>query len=393
MDGSTSSGTDGTTDGGTDAGTDGGSDAGPGPQDAGVRIETPADACAPFDALPPGVQVLNGGAIIGKTGVSEPVTFTLPSDVQSFTVVLSAGPEVTLLLARMEDPNRRVLVSDDGALGLTQLGSTNRSVAATGVVSTMFPNNPSYALVGGEYSMVVAAFFDGRPFEDHVGVQIYYKNTTGTTGCVDLNLYFTGAGNLNAKNASRSPLLKNALSRFERIYGQAGIEFGHISYHDIDSSFRTRTFSSQNETDDGDFGEMFEFAKDGGPGLHIFFIDRIEGAMGGVIGGVAGGIPGSPKPRGPANPPGSVAGGVAISLVAAQDDPETLALIMGHESGHWLGLFHTVESDERTQDQIPDTPEGQSGIDHLMYPFLTGGDQISTQQGRILRNNIEVVNP
>jgi len=42
-------------------------------------------------------------------------------------------------------------------------------------------------------------------------------------------------------------------------------------------------------------------------------------------------------------------------------DPETLGAVLAHELGHYLGLFHVIESDGR-QDRLPDTSPDQSNL-------------------------------
>ena len=51
-------------------------------------------------------------------------------------------------------------------------------------------------------------------------------------------------------------------------------------------------------------------------------------------------------------------------------DPDSIGHIMGHESGHFLGLFHTQEIIGFT-DQIDDTMGGLNGSDNLMFPTVT----------------------
>jgi hypothetical protein len=65
---------------------------------------------------------------------------------------------------------------------------------------------------------------------------------------------------------------------------------------------------------------------------------------------------------------------------------------MGHESGHFLGLYHTTElAFQGVNDQLPDTPEGQSSNTNLMFPTVTAGDaSLSVDQGWVMRRNANV---
>ena len=44
---------------------------------------------------------------------------------------------------------------------------------------------------------------------------------------------------------------------------------------------------------------------------------------------------------------------------------------MGHETGHFLGLFHTQEFAQGITDQIDDTATGFNNADNLMFPTVT----------------------
>ncbi len=64
-------------------------------------------------------------------------------------------------------------------------------------------------------------------------------------------------------------------------------------------------------------------------------------------------------------------------------EPQALGKILAHELGHYLGLYHSVESDG-TQDTLADTSE-----DNLMNfrPFLAKSPQLSVGQSRVMRRH------
>lgn len=379
--------------------------------DSGVEADTGVEADGGVEAdagevvrdagqTPPneGVEVLDVGPVTtGPSGDSPEFTFELPADAVSFMVTLK-GPDATnFIIKRMTGPAQEVLVTDDPSnvtqiesflLGpfAPQFKSPNRVIQDLGMSAALFPNNPAITVTGGTYSLVITGVTisgnNGIPYAGPVDVKILYRTEDPTAGLLPLTLYFTGAGELTAESAQTDSLIQDAIRSMAQIYAQANINIGAVQYVDVDARFRTL------DAGNGALGlleEMFATSAGQGPGLHFFFVDRFEGGLpGGMIAGISGGLPG------PALAPGTVNSGVAVALAAINGDPGVLAHVMAHEGGHWLGLFHTSEI-TGTEDQMPDTPAGQAGQNHLMYPAVGGGTTVSASQAAILRRHMETI--
>ncbi len=111
--------------------------------------------------------------------------------------------------------------------------------------------------------------------------------------------------------------------------------------------------------------------------VNVVILEEIVGFNGAL--GFAGNIPG------PLTSTGLSAVAVSATMGAGPDgrfderDTRLLAETMAHEVGHYLGLFHPVETSFQSWDNLDDTPsctDGDSCLlelgDNLMYPYPVG---------------------
>lgn len=360
-------------------------------------------------------------------GGSTPITFEVPADVISISISVTGDPGVTYGLGKWDAPNGVELVYDgwtsqDQGAGQMCLGCDNRIAVAAGAFATIAPNNPAATVEAGQHTITLFAF---RPavvagqgggscgddectlFEQFQGcsdcnpesytgparVWVHAKvaDTAGAglpaTGVLDLNLHFTGAEGFTAASAPTDSEFQSYLQTMRDIYGTVGITLGEITYRDIDAKFRVIESIDGPESD---LQEMFRLSGTNAlNALDLYFVEEISSAsLGGfgVILGISGGIPGPPLLQ------GTHRSGVAISLTQDGLPPGvTAATTMAHETGHFLGLFHTSEqSFTGIHDPLPDTPNNDE--DYVM--FNTGsGNLLSEWQGRVMRSNPWVRHP
>lgn len=333
-------------------------------------------------------------------GYVSTITVDVPENVHSMTITVTEGnPEAQFAVTSWIGPDGFEIVKDgweqSSQSGMCYPDCNNRVVLSAAAFAAIAPNNPASQVTPGEHSFrvfgLVPSGTSATPAAGQVRVQVHTKvvhQEVPETGTLDLNLFFTGAGGWTAESAQADPAFQAMLENLDGIYDQVGISLGEISYNDADSDYQVIEDVTSGT---GDLSELFaksERAPLNGPS--VFFVDdlRMSGGPFGMIAGIAGGIPG------PIRTQGSPRSGVAIALEILDDPqvPFTLEQVVGHELGHYLGLFHTTENEFAqmfpgfmpAHDPLPDTPENDES--YLMF-YSGSGDTLSPWQGRVMRKN------
>lgn len=378
-----------------------GEDGGPPEWDAGGGSDMAPDMASPPSG--DGLELVEYDDVEIDAGYSEMLTLDLPEDVQSITIVGIGDPAVFYGVVHLEGPEGQILVAENPP-GVTitafdrQLSpfpgafkSPNRSAtAATGVATLLAPNNPEVAVGPGEWRFQLAALGQIGPTTTAMDVLVYIKRAPAVPerGVLDVHMHFSGSRGWTADNAPDDADFQVALNRLREFYAAVGIEIGEVTYDDIPERFRSVDTGPQGPGAaalQSTLHEMFALSAYE-TGLSFFFVDRIGQPMnGGAIGGIAGGTPG------PMLQPGTVRSGVAVAT-ALDPNPLSIGHVMGHEGGHFLGLYHTQEFFGGITDQIPDTPEGFGGADNLMFPTVTPEPaHLTAGQGFVMHMNAAVV--
>ncbi len=395
--------------GGDDTGPSGGDDTGPsGGDDTGDDTgPSGGDDTGP----PPGesdyVVLFDDTLALDSSGYSEVVEFDAPDGINSIAVTVSEGPPTMMyFITGWIGPDGFEIVPDgweSGGMPICADGCNNRLMMDPGAFATLAPNNPASQVDPGTHSMRVGAQSATAGIGETLNVATVRLTIHGkvdaagapSSGTLDLNFFFTGAGGWTADNAPDDPDFQNMVALMDEIYDQVHIDIGDIAFHDADPNYRV-VGGIQSGT--GELAQLFaksERAELEGPS--VFFVEGIDSGfgfiqdgneynqqMGGGILGISGGIPG------PMIVDGTPRSGVAVDVdsSSAMGAPG-IAHVTAHEIGHYLGLFHTTENitfipGMPAHDPLPDTAEDDPS--YLMHASGSG-DLMSEWQGRVMRKN------
>ena len=263
----------------------------------------------------------------------------------------------------------------------------------------------------------------------------------GASGLVDASFYLVTTSGLTASAAATDPDVQRLIQTLDTYLAGAGLGLGLLTFYDVNDAARA-AYSTINVDSTGPCDELAQLLtlSQPGNGLDLFLVDQIDSASGNVV-GMDGSIPG------PSSFGGTIQSGMVVSLEnlgferAAGDcalaapveigncGDDFVAYIAAHEAGHFMGLYHTTESNGWFVDPISDTstclcsacrPGGATlpcytlsgtspstyemraqdcsasstcgGGDNLMFWQVTGSSTtskglLSAQQGQVMRAN------
>ena len=302
-----------------------------------VSALQPMRACTRIVVAPPDVTARVSLGAATSPGDFLPFGASIDHAARTTLALFTTQSGGQLLIESLSDSSGSV-VFDLASLGPDLPPPLNPVNPASEALTVLLPSGAE--LARGAYRVDLLG--ENRGPIDLVELQ---RNGFGTV--LDLDLYFV-AGRLGGSAAAPiSPELQRALDRFSEFYARLGILIGEVRTHELVGGL-ARGFASLEMDVTGNLPEtaaLFALTA-GAPSASVswFFVRDAEGVL-----GIAGGVPGAQCL------PGTAASGIVISS-DLMGSGVALESVLIHETGHFLGLFHTSESDGTILDPFDDTP-------------------------------------
>jgi hypothetical protein len=345
-----------------------------------------------------------GSETISPDGVD--IEVTVPDGAVSFALVVDGAGSELVLAETVTSPSDTVWWDFENDINI------NRTDATDGLYTLLVPTSPDVLMEGGDWIVRLrsgSGTFDGS-------VTAVIQNEANTDNMLDLNLYFVGLDGLDAATAESDTGFQGILSNVVSIYSGAGAGVRAISYNDVSDAALSVIDS------DAELATLFQQSpNESNRSVNLFFVSDITTGGGGFSTlGLAGGVPGPPVLQGTSRSGVAINMGNYMAAVAAADqmmiDEATaqLEIIAAHETGHFLGLYHTTEknglaltpmsgSPIQGEDPLSDTPlcadTSDSDMDGTLSPTECGASNLmfwsppndartlTSQQGTIMLAN------
>ncbi len=323
----------------------------------------------------------------GGNGWSQSVPFAVPEGTTSLQIQLTAQTGHLLQLAELTS-GENPIVPGDWLKASDQpwlyLDGQERVRASAWQAAFLVPNAPQIPVTPGLWQLRTFAFdYDPQsearaPTATTLDVQItLMRKPNPHAGSIDLNLCLTGARGITAATAPTHPRVQDALGTVTQAWAQVGVTIGEVRYFDVPATALSVT---HDDGQDLQLATLLRLAAGQPAGIPIFLVESVDLETSSGLVPAAGFTAGLPAPV--------AIGGPRTGIVVAlkYDQPDMLGVVMAHELGHFLGLFHVVEAHAQgevaIEDRLPDTAPTP---DNLMYYAPDPANlKLTPQQGAVV---------
>lgn len=315
-----------------------------------------------------------------KVGAN-PITFAIDAKTVSFVVAAIDDDRMRVGIRQLIAPDGRVLVDLDNPQDAAMKVSPY-----IGSSAAIVPGSESIAspVQSGTYTLTLATY-DPQYFDRNEPVDGSLERVVVITrrndlqgGVLDLNVHLAPGSGVTADQAPGSATIQSTLTRLRGLYQQtAGVTLGKVRYFDLPQQYDTVA--------DGDSARQLCAGLSRGTDGQAINVALIEDL--GFTAGFAGQI---------AAPPAIYGLPTSCIVIERQSSANTTGVLMAHELGHHLGLWHTTELDGG-QDALADTPVCPDGTAikqcpdyrNLMFPTFPVTDPLalSAAQRYVLRKS------
>ena len=356
--------------------------------DAADAVEPPTDAAPEFPGDGWIAHLALGATATASSGLSPASRFWLPEGTTALQVTLTAPRGHLLQLAELTGDGAPIVPGDwlqKAQQPWLSLGAGQRVRATAWQAAFLIANAPDVPLLPGPWQLRAFAFdYDPatearQPTATTLDVDVtLLRKPSAAHGSIALNLCLSGARGITAANALAHPRVIAALARGRATWAKAGIDVSEVRAFDVPVAALD---VAHDDGEDLEFAALLRLAAGQPDGIPIFLMETVELRTTTGIVSAAGLTAGLPSPTSMGGPR------TGMALALQYDAPDLLGVVMAHEIGHFLGLFHVVEAASPGQEPITDPlTDTLATPDNLMYYAPTPSQLgLTPQQGAVAR--------